>query len=246
MTISVLGSAPFSETLPRSREIFTANGGVHHIERLAIKSSRVTAIFPSGYYFKFREHQPESELLRRNAPYKKILLRQSLRGLDHSEPNLLVSHLAETVEILSYRKMMELWTSEINFPNILANALEPKNFFNSTNCFLRAMSQEGKRERLASVILSANGNKVSSGVLAVMVAASLAEPEEDIHLFGITANRRDYAYQVSPGHLRSQQQGHLSHILPDLKILSSMIANPDHKILIHDRDLVEAVRAYKS
>lgn len=246
MTISVLGSAPFAGTIPLSREIFTANGGVHHIERLGLKSTEVSALIVSGDFGHEAPH-PVPDLVSRNAPYKKILLRESLRGLDHSESNHLVAHLAKRVELLSYTKMLELYTSEINYSRLLATALKPKNFLNSGLCFLQAIKHKGKKERLASTIISANGNKVSSGVLAAMVASAIAEPEEKIHLFGITASRNEYAYDLNYDRLTRTQRGHQSpHLVPDLKILSAMSGSAARKLVIHDKGLEEAVRSFRA
>lgn len=245
MTISILGSAPFSESVPPSREIFTANGGVHHIERLGLRSEDVTAFFVSGN-FGFDKVHLEEDLIKRHAPYRKIFLRESLRGLDCSDSNVAAYGLASNIELLSYSKMLELWTAEIHFLKLLATTLRPKNFLNSTLSFVNAMKGDRKMERLAATILSANGNKVSSGVLATMVALSIAEPEEEIHLFGITASRREYAYELTEKRLASTRKGHVSHIVPDLKILSQMIRTPDLTIVIHDKGLKEAVQNFRS
>lgn len=237
----MIGSAPFEEDIPDSRIIFAANGSVAHLTEKGIDPSKVRVLFANGY-FGDPEAKTESALLVSNSPYSKIILRESLLGLNRPSPRENLQNLAEDVEILKYKEMFSMWTSKIGLLETLAYGI---NIRSLPTYFLSALKslrhQEDLVEGIASVFLSNKKTKLSSGVLAVMLASSTARPGEIIHVYGISLTRNRYVYRMSNSELNRQIKGHKAHVTSDIFMLSRLVNSKKNEIVIGDIELRERI-----
>lgn len=237
MAITVIGSAPFEEDIPDSRIIFAANGSVAHLTEKGIDPSKVRVLFANGY-FGDPEAQTESALLVRNSPYSKIILRESLLGLNRPSSREALQAFSGELELLTYKQMFSMWTSQIGLLETLVYGINirslPAHFLSALKSLRH---QEDLVERLASVFLSNKKTKLSSGVLAVMLAVSAAHPEEIIHVYGISLTRNHYAYPMSNSELDRQVKGHEGHVTSDIFMLSRLVNSKENEIVIWDTEL---------
>lgn len=241
MAKTVIGSGPFEEDVPESRMIFAVNGSVAHLPEKRIDSSNVSVIFVNGH-FETSEARPEADLLVKNSPYSKIILRESLLGLDYPSSNARLQNLAEELRLLTYREMFSMWASRVGVLRTLLHGVHLKSlpaYFSSAINSMRR--QKDFVERIASVFLSNGKTKLSSGVLAVLLASSMARPRETIYVFGITLSRNRYAYHLSNSQIVSRSKGHNGHLVADIFILSKLYQRCSGKLVIGDPQLRELI-----
>lgn len=237
----MIGSAPFQEDIPDSRIIFAANGSVAHIPEKGIDPSNVCVLFANGY-FEEPEAKTEAGLLVKHSPYSKIILRESLLGLNRPSSREALQALSGELELLTYKEMFSMWASKIGLLQTLVYGI---NTSSVPAYFLSALKSLRHREDLvegiASVFLSNKRTKLSSGVLAVMLASSAARPGEIIHVYGISLTRTHYAYRMSDSEIDLQVKGHEGHLNSDIFMLSRLVNSKENEIVIGDTELRDRI-----
>ena len=241
MAITVIGSAPFEENIPDSRMIFAANGSVAHIPEKGIDPSNVCVLFANGY-FEDPEAKTEADLLVKNSPYSKIILRESLLGLNRPSSREALRALSMEVELLTYKDMLSLWTSKIGLLRTLVFGIYTRSLPAYLLSALKSIRhKEDLVEGIASVFLSNKRTKLSSGVLAVMLASSAAHPGEIIYVYGISLTRTHYAYRMSDSEIDRQVKAQEGHLTSDVFVLSRLVNSKENKIVIGDAELRDRI-----
>ena len=245
MTITIIGSAPILSPIPDSRKTYFASSSAYQKKVKHASWGQINCVFPIGV-IETGAPEPERSLFLEQAPYDRLFLRQSLWSLGNFWREESYKGLTKELETLTYRKMLSLVASETGFLSLFLRWSATAKVRELIHGLLKF--RNGKvagLENLSALLLSGRNTKVSSGILATLLALEEAQSDEEIGIFGITVSRNAYAYELTSEQLKDGVDGHQGHLSADIFVLQKLLRKYPNQIQIDDTDLRNLLLQFK-
>ena len=242
MIVWIVGSGHIGE-LPKGYpdKIYYANGGVFNKRNIPSRdvASRVITtahVLAKPSRTKSKESEKVLDLLFENGPYEFLWVRDTL------------SVEARDVVANSLAIKLSVKRATLNYDliyDLLLYALGRRLFFKSVFLYFfqrpmyfstRLLVGLARGTSIRRLICNMRKMKVSTGVLALLVALYESNLDDTFYLLGVSAGESPYSYN---GELAKRD----NHIEADLIVLRRMVTDRLFKVIIQDRDLAGIINS---
>lgn len=238
VSITIMGSAPVSMDIPNAERTYFASAAAHQIENRMDCWGEICCVFPIGVA-ETGSPEPELSIFLTHTPYDRLVLRKSLWSLANQFDIQTYVDLGKDVTVMTYYSMVRLWAMNVGLTSLVVSWLKGAKFSDYMNLFLNPYSEKVSwLENFCSAVLSTSRTKVSTGVLSLLLAIEESEPDQQIHIFGITLARDKYSYDTSPRQLADNVAGHMGHMKADKQILIKVYRRHFARLHFDDPELV--------
>jgi hypothetical protein len=232
-----MGSAPVSNEVPPAQKTYFASSAAHQMAVIGNCWGEICCVFPIGVV-ETGSPEPELSLFLKHAPYDRLFLRKSLWSLTNSYNLENYIDLARDVTPLSYRYMLKLWAKHVGPMSLLLYWLRGAKLRDYIHLLNIPHSHKTSwLENFSSAVLSTSSTKLSSGVLSLLIAIDESEPDQKIHVFGITLTRQEYSYDLAPRQLDEAVKGHEGHMKADKLALIKVFKHHFARLDFDDEEL---------
>ena len=251
MNIWIVGSAPIHKTPDGAPDIiYYANGGVWHKNKIGLGASshKIITVAPviapqrelklKAIYADRQLHDMEvvRMIIMKNAPYDGVYLRETLDFSGGCKFDAETSRVfGENLRIISYQKIYKLIGSV--FGKVFSVKMVLLLFAKHP---IRVLVGIFKGRSLSRILFNSREFKISTGVLALLVALYESHREDNFFLLGVSDSGTGYAYQEDP-EIKYAYQETVSvrdnHINADLWILSNLLKETCYRVRIMDESL---------
>lgn len=251
MNIWVVGSAPIHKTPDGAPDIiYYANGGVWHKNKIGLGASShkiitVTPVIVPQSELKLKANYTDRELhetgvvqmiIMKNAPYDGVYIRETLDFSGRCKFDDETSRiLGKNLRIISYQKTYKLLGSV--FGKVFSVKMILLLFAKHPIKFLVGIF---KGRSLSRILFNSREFKISTGVLALLVALCESCREDNFFLLGVSDSGTDYSYQEDPEikyAYRETASVRDNHINADLWILSNLLKETCYRVRVMDESL---------
>lgn len=247
--IFVFGAGPVESITGAPRLILTANLGSYHLSSLRFTNTDSISLV-SATLIEEGETSKGFQQLKNHGPFSKLIIRESRRpsilSLFHPPRDLAsvlsvkeLNELSTSLAFVDFRTLTGRLSALFGWPWLLSELFKSSSFRDVVGLIVAALrGAKGVSRFFHSLVASLPKIHISTGVLAVLLAAEEAIPGEEIHIFGVTASWSNYA-NGDPVILKGGLPAGLTkHLHADVRVLRRIVElYPKIQLVIQDSEL---------